>query len=255
VSGIIAGMTLPLTIKGWRSSRHGRAFLTALIALSTMYTTISPATSLPKVPSYTLRYAIDFQGNKLGELEISLQHKGEKIIVRGETFPNALARMFGDGKIVETVEYIKQGQQLRLVQLVEEKGDVHPIRKALYVDRENHRVIANGKHIGLSDSEQIDAYTFPLLSILGLSDTTPGHEVKLVSAEKIRRYRYLPTEHETIHNLAGSFSTLKQSRTHMGNGKTIAIWVTESAPRLPVQIQVSRQDGHQMQVSLISIAE
>ena len=212
------------------------------------------ASTIQDIPAYTLRYAVTFQGNSLGELEISIRHQNEKIVVRGETFPNALAQMFGDGKVIETVEYIQQGNTLRLKRLTEQKGLNSPTTKTLTIDHISHQVSADGQQIGLDSNDQIDAYTFPLLSILGLSDVNPGDQVKLVSVEKIRRYRYLEPLRETIHNRAGSFATLKQSRSRVNSSKTIALWITEKKPIMPVQIQVERNDGHQMLVSLISIS-
>ncbi len=248
---MIAAMIIQARFQGRRFIR--RCIITLLLLTCTG--SIAAAASIQSIPVYTLRYNVSFQGNSLGELEISIRQQDMKVIVRGETFPNALARMFGDGKIIETVEYAQQGGNLRLISLTEQKGSSDPETKALYIDRPNHQIIAGEQRISLSGEEQIDAYTFPLLSILGLSDTREGHQVDLVSAEKVRHYRYLAAERETIYNQAGAFKTLRKTRTRLDNSKTIAIWVTEEAPLMPVQIQIERNDGHRMMVSLISIAD
>lgn len=227
----------------------------ALIILAACFSAGSMASSLQAIPSYTLRYEVIFQGNKLGELEMSVRQHNETVIVRGETFPNALAQMLGEGKIVETVEYIQHGDTLQLVRLTEQKGVEKAATKTLIFDRDNHTLWTDNQPTRLNIVDQIDAYTFPLLSILGLSDVNAGNQIQLVRAGKIRSYRDLKPIHETIHNRAGSFDTLKQSKTRLNNSNTIALWVTQETPLMPVQIQAERNDGHQVLVSLISISE
>ena len=224
--------------------------------LSAWFSAGSIASTLQDIPSYTLRYEVAFQGNSLGELEISVRKHNNKntVIVRGETFPNALAQMLGEGKVIETAEYVQQGDTLQLARLTEQKG-LDSITKTLVIDRDNHTLWSDNGPIELNFNDQIDAYTFPLLSILGLSEVNAGNQVQLVSAEKIRRYRYLKPIRETIHNRAGSFDTLKQAGTRLNSSKTISLWITEEAPLMPVQIQVGRNDGSQVLVSLISISE
>lgn len=240
----------------WKfQTRQFLIYCTTLVMLSAGLCFANPASILQDIPSYTLRYEIAFQGNSLGELEISLRRQNNTVIVHGETFPNALAKMLGEGKVIETTEYIQQGNTLQLVRLTEQKGSDHATTKTLVIDRDNHTLWADNQATQLNINDQIDAYTFPLLSILGLSEVNAGNQVKLVSAEKIRSYRYLQPVSETIHNRAGSFDTLKQARTRLNNRNTIALWVTQETPRIPVQIQVERNDGHQVLVSLISISE
>ncbi len=223
--------------------------------LSAWFSVGSMASTLRDIPSYTLRYEVAFQGNSLGELEISVRKHKNTVIVRGETFPSALAQMLGEAKVIETAEYVQQGETLQLVRLTEQKGTDNSNTKTLVIDRDNHTLWADKQPIVININDQIDAYTFPLLSILGLTEVNAGNQVQLVSAEKIRRYRYLKPIHETIHNRAGSFDTLKQARTRLNSSKTIALWVTEEKPLMPVQLQVGRNDGSQVLVSLISISE
>ena len=241
--------------KGKFQGRRFLSYCTVLIMLSAWFSAGSLASNLQDIPSYTLRYEVTFQGNSLGELEISLRRQNNTVIVHGETFPNALAKMLGEGKIIETVEYTQQGDTLQLLRLTEQKGVDSSITKTLLIDRDNHTLWADNQPIGLNIDDQIDAYTFPLLSILGLSEVNAGNEVKLVRAGKIRNYRYLEPIRETIHNRAGSFDTLKQARTRLNSSKTVSLWVTEKKPLMPVQIQVGRNDGSQVLVSLISISE
>ena len=216
----------------------------------------SLAAGLQDIPSYTLRYAVSFQDNSLGEIEIAISKQDHgNVVVRGETFPNALANMFGDGKVIETVEYTEHGSVLRLDRLTEEKGRKNPVTRKMRVDHRNERLLTDGEQIVINSKDQIDAYSFPLLSILGLSDNRTGKEVKLVSASRAHRYRNLPSIHETISNRAGSFKTLKQSKTRLNNSRTIELWLTESNPVIPVQIKVNRDDGQQILISLIRIQE
>jgi len=218
--------------------------------------TLSLAAGLQDIPSYTLRYAISFQDNSLGEIEVAISKQDfGRVVVRGETFPNTLANMFGDGKVIETVEYTEHDNVLRLNRLTEEKGRKNPVTRKMRVDHRNERLLTDSKQIVINNDDQIDAYSFPLLSILGLSDNRDGQEIKLVSASKVHRYRNLPTTHETIINQAGSFKTLKQSKTRLNNSRTIELWLTESKPFLPVQIKVKRDDGQQILISLIRIQE
>ena len=223
--------------------------------LSVWFSADSMASTLQDIPSYTLRYEVAFQGNSLGELEISVRKHKHTVTVRGETFPSTLAQMLGEGKVIETAEYAQQGDTLQLVRLTEQKGINSTITKTRVIDRDDPTPGSDNKLVGLNFNDQIDAYTFPLLSILGLSKVSAGNQVQLVNAEKIRRYRYLKPIRETIHNRAGSFDTLKQAGTRLNSSKTISLWVTEEKPLMPVQIQVGRNDGSQVLVSLISISE
>lgn len=225
--------------------------------LSAWFSAGSLASTIQAVPAYTLHYDVAFQGNNLGQLKISIRKNSKTVIVRGETFPSALAQMLGEGKIIETMEYeyTQRGETLQLVRLTEQKGIDPSSTKTLVIDRDSHILWANSHPIELNINDQVDAYIFPLLSILGLSEVNTGDQVKLVSAEKIRNYRYLKPVRETIHNRAGSFDTLKQARSRLNNSNTIAIWVTQTAPVMPVQIQVEHNNGHQIFISLISISE
>ena len=232
-------------------------YAASLLLLSTIpLSNTGLAAGIHDIPSYTLRYAVSFQENSLGEVEIAIKNPGRgHVVVRGETFPNALANMFGDGKVIETVEYTEHGNVLRLDRLTEEKGRKNPVTRNMRVDHRNERLLTDRKQFMINNNDQIDAYSFPLLSILGLSDNSDGQEVQLVSASKVHRYRNLPSTHETIVNQAGSFKTLKRSKTRLNNSRTIELWLTESKPTIPVQIQVNRDDGQQILISLISIQE
>ncbi|MEE9448288.1 MAG: DUF3108 domain-containing protein [Arenicellales bacterium] len=233
-------------------------FKTLLFA-STLFaaSSITQAFNSKDIPSYTLRYAVTYKGNSIGELGISLQkskHKtGQNVIVRGETFPNALANLFGDGKVIETIEYIELNDKLVLKRVTEKKGKKNPAIKKLNVDHQQQKIVTHTDQFAISKHEQIDAYTFPLLSILGLNDSSQGSEEKLVSATKVRHYTYHPETKETITTGAGTFKTFKKSRTRKGDTKVVTIWLTESEPRMPVKIETERKGKKQATIELIKI--
>ncbi len=209
------------------------------------------AYSIHDIPAYTLRYEVEFRGSAIGELEIEIKKTDGHVIVRGETFPNALANLFGDGKVIETIKYTEQGDKLLLTHLTEQKGQVNPETKQLIVDHQQNTLVTDRDQIEISREDQIDAYTFPLLSILGLTDSTSGSEEKLVTAEKVREYRYAEPSRETITTTAGTFETLKTSKTRVDKPKTIALWLTESKPTMPVQIQVDKNGEREVSIRLI----
>lgn len=246
-SGTIRRMTTLLSFLRLQKRKIACAGIIALAGLSTT----SFAYKAQDIPSYTLRYTVEFRGSSIGELEISIKTSGDDVIVRGETFPNALANLFGDGKVIETIKYTEYGDKLVLTTLTEKKGQSNPQTKQLHVDHQKNTLLAHKNIIKISPEDQIDAYTFPLLSILGLTDSSSGSEEKLVTAEKVREYRYHPPTHETITTDAGTFKTLKKSKTRVNKPKTIALWLTESAPIMPVQIQIDRDGKREVSIRLI----
>lgn len=215
------------------------------------FSTVSFAFNLEDIPAYTLRYAVEFRGNSIGELEIKIEKTEDHVIVRGETFPNSLANLFGDGKVIETIQYTEIGDKLLLTHLTEQKGQGNSETKELSIDHKQNKLLTHKGPIEISKEDQIDAYTFPLLSILGLTDSDSGSEEKLVTAEKVREYRYHAPTHETIKTKAGTFKTLKKSKTRLDKPKTIALWLTETQPVMPVQIQVDKNGKREVSIRLI----
>ena len=231
--------------------RSLRALGVALLFCSLSLPTVSLAYSVEDIPSYTLRYSVTYRGSAIGELEIQIKKQAGEVIVRGETFPNALASLFGDGKVIETIKYTQQGDKLLLTRLTQQKGQSNPKTSELIVDRDKNTLLTRDKQITIAKDDQIDAYTFPLLSILGLNDSASGSEEKLVTAEKVREYRYHEPSHETITTQAGTFKTLKTSKTRLDKPKTIALWLTETQPFMPVQIQVDKKGKPEVSIKLI----
>lgn len=228
-----------------------RHFLTIFILTIGVYN-IGHAFSTQDIPSYTLRYAISYKNSDLGELEIAIKTSGDHVTVHGETFPNALASMLGDGKVIEIIEYKEQGNKLLLTRLTETKGSQNPRVKTLEVDHKNKKLRTHEEQFAISKTDQIDAYTFPLLSILGLTDSSSGSKEKLVAADKVRNYRYHKATQEKITTLAGEFNTVKQSKSRLDQSKTIKLWLTQTAPIMPVKIQIDKKGKTQTVISLIS---
>lgn len=230
-----------------------RALGAALLFCSLCLPSVGFAYSIEDIPSYTLRYSVEYRGSSIGELEIQIKKLKGDVIVRGETFPNALASLFGDGKVIETIKYTQQGDKLLLTQLTQRKGQSNPKTSELVVDRKKNILTTQEKQFIIAKDDQIDAYTFPLLSILGLSDSTSGSEEKLVSAENVRLYRNHDPSHETVTTDAGTFKTLKTSKTRVDKPKTIALWLTETQPFMPVQIQVDKKGKPEVTIKLIKV--
>ncbi len=225
-----------------------------LTCFLSLFATISLAYGfgVQDIPTYTLRYAVAYKGSAIGELEIRIEKSAEKVIVHGETFPNMLANFFGDGKVIETIEYTQHGKQLLLSRLTERKGRKNPDIKQLEVDRKKGKLITQKGQFSIAKDEQIDAYTFPLLSILGLSDARQGSQERLVSADKVRRYQYHSPSKETISTPAGTFKTIKKSKTRTDNNKTIILWLTETQPIMPVKIQIVKKGRREATITLIN---
>lgn len=229
-------------------------FTTGLFALLIVGASIAGhAFSLQDIPSYTLRYSVSYKGNAIGELEIAIKKSNDNVIVRGETFPNALASLIGDGKVIETIEYTELDDKLLLTRLTEKKGSSDPKIKQVNVDHEHLLLTTYKDQIAISKDDQIDAYTFPLLSILGLTDSSKGSEEKLVSVGKVRDYYYHTPVQEVITTEAGQFKTLKTSKSRGNKSKTIALWLTETDPIMPVKIQVDRKGVLDVSIELIKI--
>lgn len=209
-----------------------------------------PAFNLQSISEYTLRYEVLYRGTDLGELEISIEKSNQGVIVSGETFPNALADLIGDGKVVEKITYQEVDGRLLLTRVKETKGEHNPKIKQLEVDHDQGKVITQEEQIYISKQDQIDAYTFPLLSILGLSDEYPSKEATLVSVDKIRRYENLPATYESIETQAGIFETKKLVKKRRDKDKTIVLWLTKKAPIMPVQIQVNKDGKQSVRISL-----
>lgn len=222
-------------------------------ALVLAWLPIGLATAFTDIPAYTLTYRVEFKGTDLGELVISVKNLDDRVKVVGETFPNALASLIGDGKVVEIIEYQKTNNGLRLSKVTEKKG--HDLSKVTVaeVSPVGDRVeFKDGKAYSISPSDQLDAYTFPFLSMLGLHDSIVGEKEHVVSAKKIRQYTYQQAITEQVIVPGGTFTALKTVKSRSDGEKSIAIWTTEAEPRYPLKIEVLRKGKREATISLLN---
>ncbi len=211
------------------------------------------ASAFTDIPSYKLKYKVLFKGTSLGELQISVKNQGDQVVVFGETFPNTLASLIGDGKVVEIIEYKKTDDGLRLAKVTEKKGrDLSKISIAEVSPAADRIELKNGESYNISPSEQVDAYTFPFLSLLGLHDSKAGEKERVVSTKRVRQYTYEKAVREQLTVPAGTFATLRTRKSRSDSSKSISIWVTESQPRFPVKIEVIRKGKKEATISLLS---
>ncbi len=216
------------------------AILISLITLPV----IADAESI-SIPSYTLRYKVSIKGIGLGELLISSRNNQDTTLVRGETFPNAFANLIGDGKVVELIEYQKSDNGLKLSHITETTGKEQlEISEAQIAPEGGEISLSGDKVYRFKPDEQIDAYTFPFLTLLGLSDTEEGSTERVVSTSRVHQYQYQKSIRETISVPAGTFDTLKISKQRVNDEKhqkTIRAWVTVESPRYPVKIEIDQR--------------
>ena len=205
------------------------------------------------IPGYTLTYSVQYKGTGLGKLVISVEEQSDEVVVHGETFPNALASLFGDGKIVETIEYQKVPEGLRLAKVTERKGHDGSQVDVAEVSALGDRIeFKNGKSYRIKPTDQLDSYTFPFLSLLGLHDSKAGEKESVVSAKRMSKYVYQNPSKERVSVPAGEFAALKTTKSRADSKKSISVWITESLPRYPLKIEVLRNGKRDATISLLS---
>jgi len=196
------------------------------------------------IPDYVLRYAINIKGFGLGDLVITSEHSKDSAQITGETFPNAIADIFGDGKVVELIEYRMGENGLQLSRITEKKGqDLDDITVVnVSADGKNISFVEKKKNYSLRAGEQIDANTFPFLTLLGVNDFSAGNKERVVSSKRVREYQYNESSTETITVPAGKFETLKISKTRIDDSsKIVTTWMTLEPPRYPVKITIEQK--------------
>ncbi len=223
-------------------------------------TFVAPLLLLPVVshaieplPFYTLRYLVELRGTEAGDLVIDIQEKGKNaVVIRGETFPNMLAQLIGDGKIIELIEYQKTGNSLQLTKVSEKHGENGKLEVATIDPKSKTIRLNNGKTYSADFDDQIDAYSFPFLSLIGEPDETKGQSEQVVSTDSVKKYAYDDPINESLTTPAGTFKTVKISKHRVdGNNRKIAVWITEKAPRFPVKIQVLKGGNSHATITLI----
>lgn len=205
------------------------------------------------IPSYTLTYSVQYRGTDLGELVIATSQQGEKVLVNGETFPNSIAYLLGDGKVKEVIEYQRTDKGLRLVKVTELMGKDFSKKRVAKVSPMADRIeLSNEESYHINPSEQVDAYTFPFLSLLGMNDSSPGQQERVVSTKRVRKYVYDAPVAENISVPAGRFATEKSSKRRVGDSsKVITVWISEDMPRFPVKIEVTKKGKKDATITLI----
>jgi len=206
------------------------------------------------IPDYVLRYGVKIKGFGLGDLVITSEHSEDRTQITGETFPNAIAGLFGDGKVVELIEYRNSGQGLKLSRITEKKGreldDITIVNVS--ADGKNIDFAGKNKNYALRAGEQIDANTFPLLTLLGINDFSAGKRERVVSGKRVREYQYNESTTETITVPAGEFETLKVSKTRLDDSsKIVTTWMTLEPPRYPVKITIVQNGKPGAVISLL----
>jgi len=208
----------------------------------------------PDIPDYVLRYEVKIKGFGLGDLVITSEHRENSVQITGETFPNAIAGMFGDGKVVELIEYRNSDKGLQLHRITEKKGqDLNDITTvSISADGKNISFKEKKKNYTLRAGEQIDANTFPFLTLLGVNDFSAGNKERVVNSKRVREYQYNESTTETITVPAGKFETLRVSKTRLDDSsKIVTTWITLEPPRYPVKITVEQNGKPGAVISLL----
>ncbi len=204
---------------------------------------MSPFLWALQVPNYKITYEVVIKKIVAGELVIDVNETNDgDVTIRGETFPNMLARTFGDGKIIEIIEYQKIGDELRLKSVKEIKGKDQSKVKESFIDWDKKTIRTGDKTTAFTNNTQMDAYTLPFLRVLGMDEASKDSSTTVVSAKKTQDYVYENPVHETIKVEGKPFKTTRYTK-YKKHDKTrkISLWVSETPPAMPVKIEVTRK--------------
>lgn len=196
-----------------------------------------------QVPNYKITYEVVIKKLVAGDLiiEVNETDAGD-VTIRGETFPNMLARTFGDGKIIEIIKYQKVGEELRLKSVKEIKGEDQSQVKESFVDWNKKTIRIGDKTVAFTSNTQMDAYTLPFLRVLGVDEASKGSSTTVVSAKRIQDYVYENPVAKTIKVEGKSYETTRYTKFKK-NDKTrkISLWLSKTSPAIPLKIEVTHK--------------
>ncbi len=208
-----------------------------------------------EVPNYTITYEVVVKKLVAGELVIKVsEDKTGAVTVRGETFPNMLAKTFGDGKVVEIIKYKKVDGELRLQSVKEIKGEAQDQIRESVVNWEDKTITTNGNTTAFTPSTQMDAYTLPFLRVLGLDEASEDSSTKVVSAKKSLDYIYQAPIKETLNFNRKTYKATRYTKYRSNDKKrTISLWVSDHPPVMPLKVEVTKKGKRHSWVTITDI--
>jgi len=226
-----------------------------LLVLSLLCIPASQLMAFVGLPAYTLSYKVQYKGAGLGKLIIHVKNQNQRVIVTAETAPNAAASLVPNARVAEIIEYKVTETGLQLVKVTEKKG--HNLAKVTTADVEPGAKFFrfnDGKAIHLKPTAEIDSFTFPFLSLLGLPNTDamdiPEEEI---SSKPSHQYVYENPVPARVKVPSGEFDAIKMVKNRKDGHKTITVWTTQTSPHYPLKVEITRNGKRDTTISLLSM--
>lgn len=220
------------------------------ILLTGLFVASSAASSLP-VAEQTRFYAVEYEGNDAGELEVIIKRDGEGYLIRSISHLSVLAQLFLESHTVESrFEIINDG--VRLVSGREVLTESGQVKREFNIDYDSNIVtFSAGEPLKFSNGARIEADSFPLTLMTSNTATLAGETYLAVSPKRARQYIYQPPVEETVSVPAGEFVTTRIVGIRNDDpNRSVSFWLDNDNQKLPVKI-INSKNGKETVITLI----
>lgn len=238
-----------------KSSAIKDKFVAATIGVTFIFLTAvfvaSSAASALSVAEQIRFYAVEYEGQNAGELEVVIKRDGEGYLITSISHLSMLAQLFLESHTVES-RFEIVNDQVRLVSGREVLTGSGQVKREFNIDYDSNIVtFSAGEPLKFSNGARIDADSFPLALMTSNPATLAGETYLAVSPKRARQYIYQPPVEETVSVPAGEFATTRVVGIRNDDpDRSVSFWLDNENQKLPVKI-INSKNGKETIITLI----